>query len=115
MKEKILIIDDEPLVLSAIERALQRINYTVRAVQDGKSFIEALSGETFDLIIMDLHIPDMPVENLVKKAMSANSNVKFLYISGSNHSKEKNFIQKPFRIDELRSMVREILDEPRRV
>lgn len=112
MKEKILIMDDEPLVLASMERALKRVGYNVTAVSDKSSFSTALAENPFDLTILDLHIPDITVESLALEARKKNPKMKFIYISGSeNTSGEFNFLQKPFRIDELRALVRKLLDE----
>lgn len=112
MKEKILIMDDEPLVLASIERALKRVGYKITAVSDRTGFSDALAGDTFDLTILDLHFPDISVETLASEAKGTNPGMRFLYISGSeNTSGNLNFLQKPFRIDDLRGLVRKLLDE----
>jgi len=113
MQEKILVIDDEPLILSSIERALVRVGYEVVAVADMKSFKDALSALKFDLIIMDLHMKDINTKDLAEEAKRMLPSVKFMTISGSVPSQSsKNFLQKPFKIDVLRERVREILNEP---
>jgi len=113
MKEKILIMDDEPLVLAAMEKALSRVGYAVTAVSNLPKYKKALGEEEFDLAILDLHLPDAEVENLVKEAVKKNPAMKFIYVSGADsYLESKNFLQKPFRIEELRRLVRTALDEP---
>jgi len=113
MPEKILVIDDEPLILSSIERALSRVGYEVVTAADMKGFLGALTSRKFDLIIMDLHMKDIDTNELMKEAQKKAPDVKFLTVSGSTPAKNsKHFLQKPFKIDALREKVREILDEP---
>ncbi len=115
MQEKILVIDDEPLILSSIERALVKVGYGVVTATDMKGFKNALTSQRFDLIIMDLHMKDTDTNELVREARRFMPSVKFLTISGSVPvQNSKHFLQKPFKIDVLREKVREILDEPSR-
>lgn len=113
MQEKILVIDDEPLILSSIERALARAGYEIVTAMDMKGFRDALTSRKFDLIIMDLYMKDINTSELIKEAKRFLPSIKFLTISGSAPLQDsKHFLQKPFKIDELREKVREILDEP---
>ena len=112
MNRKILVVDDEPLVLSAIDRALSKAGYEVKAVQDGNSCLEALSLGSFGLIIMDLHIPGTSATELAESAKARCPEAKFIFISGG-HPPENGvpYIQKPFRINEMRKLVGSILGD----
>jgi DNA-binding response OmpR family regulator len=114
MNEKILAVDDEPLVLSTIEKALSKAGYRVRAASDEKSFIEALRAGSFPLIIMDAHLGgDTDIAALMAEARKVSPGSKILLISGSQPAIEgEHFLEKPFTIEELRKRVREILDGP---
>ncbi len=113
MHEKILIIDDEPLVLLSIERALLKVGYEVVAASDMKDFFDAVASRKFDMIIMDLHMPGIRTNELTEEARRHIPSVKFMIISGSVPAQNSRyFLQKPFQIDVLRKKVREILDEP---
>ncbi len=112
MRKKILVVDDEPVILTAIDRALSKVGYDITAVRDGNSCLEALSAGDFSLVIMDLHLPGSSVEELVAGAVARCPDVKFLYISGSQAREGVlPFIQKPFRINDMRDLVRMIIGE----
>ncbi len=112
MNKKILVVDDEPLVLSTIDRALSKAGYEVTAVKDGDSCLQALSLNSFGLIIMDLHIPGSSTAELAESARSRCPGAKFLFISGGQAPENTTpYIQKPFRIDEMRELVRSILSD----
>jgi two-component system response regulator (stage 0 sporulation protein F) len=115
MAVKILIIDDEPLVLTTMNRALSSVGYDITAVPDAGGFIDAISSSAFDLVITDLHLSGANTQELIKKAKEKNPDIKMMIVSGSSAPPmdEKYYLQKPFRIDELRKKVKEILDEPR--
>ena len=55
---RILIADDEPNIVILISRYAQRDGYDVMAVPDGRQAIEACKDEDFDLIVMDVMMPD---------------------------------------------------------
>jgi PAS domain S-box-containing protein len=57
-RARILVIDDDPLVLSALRRRLAK-SHEVRTVHDAREALEVLSGETFDAVLCDLMMPVM--------------------------------------------------------
>ena len=68
MEEKILLVDDERLVLRSIEKTLLRAGFDVETAQDTSTglalFEEALAGgEPFDVAILDLHMPNLKGQN----------------------------------------------------
>ncbi len=110
MNKKILVVDDEPLVLEAIDRALSKAGYEVKTVRDGNSCLEALSLQSFGLIIMDLHIPGSSTMELAEHAKAKCPEAKFLFISGGHAPSDAvHYIQKPFRINDMRQLVGSIL------
>lgn len=113
MNEKILVIDDEPLVLSTIKKALDRVGYSVTTTSDIDIFFEILSKEKAPLLIMDLHLGGIKAEDLLRKAKEISPDSRTLLISGSVAGlPERHFLPKPFKIEDLRLKVREILDGP---
>jgi two-component system response regulator HydG len=68
MEEKILLVDDERLVLRSIEKTLLRAGFDVETAQDTSTglalFEEALAGgEPFDVAILDLQMPNLQGQN----------------------------------------------------
>jgi DNA-binding NtrC family response regulator len=112
MGNKILVVDDEPLIRSTIDRALSKVGYEVVTMPDAESFLDALAIHDADLLIIDLHLGGYSSEDLIKKVVELSPHSKMLLISGSFPSTEEhNFLEKPFKIDELRGKVRELLGE----
>jgi len=110
MKGKILVFDDEPLILKSIEKTLTRIGYEVTPIQKKKDFINKIKKKDFSLLIFDLHIPEITKEEIMSIALRENPHIKFLIISGSDEKEGIPFLRKPFEINELRKMVKELLD-----
>lgn len=55
---KILIVDDEPNIVTLISRYAQREGYNIVTASDGKEAIDKCQSEDFDVIIMDVMMPD---------------------------------------------------------
>jgi len=79
---KILLIDDDRLVCEATTILLRAKGYEVRAFQDGKSGIEAVKADHFDLAIVDLFMPDMDGLQVMQAIRRANSTIPMIAASG---------------------------------
>ncbi len=113
MPEKILVIDDEPLILNAVERALSRVGYAVTPVKNVQQLGAALDKAPFDLLITDIYMGEESVDAIIHQVKEASPSIRVLYMSGTvNDDGRRYFIEKPFKIDELRKKVRDILHEP---
>ena len=113
MPKKILVIDDEQLILNAVERALSRSGYAVTPVKTRQQLGDALDRAPFDLLITDIYLGEESVDSIIQTVKEASPAIRVLYMSGTVNEKERrDFIEKPFRIDELRKKVRDILHGP---
>lgn len=63
MKKRILLIDDDPLVLKSVLNALQTQGYEMRGFKNGSEAVRAFKSEKFDLIVTDVR---MPVQDGIK-------------------------------------------------
>jgi len=113
MSHKILVIDDEILILNTVERALTKVGYDVTGAQNIRELETALRNAPFDLLITDLHMEDDSAENIISRVKRCSPSIKVLVMSGSAHQAgADNFIEKPFKLSELREKVRSFLNEP---
>jgi two-component system nitrogen regulation response regulator NtrX len=111
MEEKILVVDDEPLILNTINRTLIRKGYQVRTAPDAQTFLDELERETADLLIMDINLGELSSQTLVDSIREIAPKAKMLFISGGMpEANVEHFLEKPFDIDDLRLKVRNILD-----
>ncbi|HET6837101.1 MAG TPA: response regulator [Gemmatimonadales bacterium] len=60
MTQRILVVDDEPALRRTLERALKSHHYEVVSVADPHSAYQMLGESTFDLVLLDLRLPQMP-------------------------------------------------------
>lgn len=114
MSEKILVVDDEPLILIAVERALSKVGYHITKAGNMRELDLALGASPFDLLITDVFIQDATLEEVIEKVRELSPMVKIIKMSGSiNADGSELFIGKPFNIEALRKCVKKVLDESR--
>lgn len=119
-KKKILVVDDEDSVRNVLQRSLEVLGYEVVVAEDGVSALSKykLSPDSFDLVIMDMIMPNMPGDELFYALKAVMPGVNVLISSGySSDGKTqellkngaKGFIQKPFAIEELAFEIKKVL------
>ena len=81
-KEKILVIDDDAMVLQLSEDILKRTDYEVKTAADGAEGIRLIEKETFDLIITDVKMPDMNGLEVLKRAKNISPWMPVLMVTG---------------------------------
>jgi PAS domain S-box-containing protein len=120
-REKILLVDDEPMILDVGAAMLKKLGYRVTAARGGRAALAALkkAGRAFDLVILDLIMPDLDGEQVFDAIQSQHPELPVLLSSGYaiNGQAEglmqkgcQGFIQKPFDLAALSKSVRQILD-----
>lgn len=120
MAKKILIIDDEPELVKAVQIRLVASGYEAEVAYDGTSGIDKVKEVKPDLILLDIIMPKMDGYEVCKKLM-ADPETKEIPITIFTASQERSleakcrklgitdFITKPFETTDLLNMVNEIL------
>lgn len=70
MKANILLVDDEMINLDVVSRRFSREDYLVNHAESGKKALELMKVQQFDLIILDVYMPDMDGIEVLKKIKS---------------------------------------------
>ncbi len=120
-KGKILLVDDEEMILRVGERMLRKLGYNVVLAKGGKQAMDIFrsDGSNIDMVILDMIMPEINGEEVFKFIKELNPDVKVLLSSGySADGKARNimdqgcsgFIQKPFDLKELSIKIKTILD-----
>jgi DNA-binding response OmpR family regulator len=118
----ILVIDDEPDTLSLIELTLKTAGYRARLSSSGKEGLQLARQETFDLILLDIMMPDMSgfdVLTELKKDPQPHPPVIILTAKNRQEDREMgmnlgafSYLVKPITRSKLLDMIGEALGEP---
>lgn len=120
---KILIVDDDPVVLTLVEETLSPHGHQLRSVQNGHAAVASLQDGPYDLIIADLFMPGMDGFELIKAVRALHPEQKILTISGYGQTSSSGvdylefaenlganeILEKPFRPDDLLKKVAGLL------
>ena len=81
---RVLFIDDEPIVLRALDRSLRarKVPWEVRFVDSGEGALQMLKREQFDVVIADLRIPDLDGVEVLTEVQRAYPRIARLVLSG---------------------------------
>jgi DNA-binding response OmpR family regulator len=116
--EKILIVDDEIQMQKLISVCIQSNNFDIRAASSGKEAFSLIAKERFDLILLDIMMPEMSGLQLLKSLNQQNIVTPVIIISAigeTDHVVEGlnlgayDYITKPFEPKELRARVQSVL------
>ena len=80
--EKILITDDEHYVLEATTRRLRNKGYDVTGVETGKEALKRISEEPFDLLLLDIQMPDISGLELLSQARRIDPEIMAVIVTG---------------------------------
>ncbi|GMR23226.1 MAG: sigma-54 dependent transcriptional regulator [Acidobacteriota bacterium] len=117
----ILVCDDEPTARRAAIRALGK-NYVYVECSNGAECLEATTGQTFDLILLDLRMPVMDGQTALEEIRSRPSPPPVIVITADAglataiaavKAGAENFIAKPYEIDALRYVVEKTVEQNR--
>ena len=114
---RILVVDDEKLLVKGIKFNLENEGYTVDAAYDGLTAVELALGESYDLIILDLMMPKLDGLQACAR-IRERSTVPIIILTAKDEDTDKligfeygadDYITKPFNILELKARVRALL------
>ena len=109
-------VEDDVDIARIINKTLTKQGYQVYSFQDGKSFIEAFNKQKPDLVLLDLMLPDMNGNDIIKYIRNdiENNEVEIIIISAKRMLMDKvegldlgadDYLEKPFDLLELMSRV----------
>ncbi|REC72217.1 DNA-binding response regulator, partial [Chryseobacterium elymi] len=79
--KKIILIEDETSVVSFIKKGLQESGYEVSVAFDGRTGVQVVLGNDFDLVILDIMLPEMNGLDVCKEIRKTNKHVPILFLT----------------------------------
>ena len=114
---KILVVDDEKLLVKGVKFNLENEGYEVTAAYDGAAAVELAKKENFDLIVMDVMMPGLSGSEACMQIREF-SDVPIIMLTARSEDSDKlmgfacgadDYVTKPFRVQELLSRIRVLL------
>ncbi len=114
---KILVVDDEQLLVKGIKFNLENEGYEVEAAYDGAAAVELARNTRYDLIILDVMMPEISGLEACQRIREF-SNVPIIMLTAKSEDADKlmgfesgadDYLTKPFNILELKARVRALL------
>ncbi|WP_439862046.1 EAL domain-containing protein [Pseudomonas sp. MBLB4136] len=113
----LLLIDDEPGVIRALQRELRQENYRILVARNSVEALNLLATHPVDVVLTDLRLPDMSGVEILRRIRILYPEIIRMVLSGStevrsilkaiNEGVIYRFITKPWEADDLRSQLRE--------
>lgn len=116
---RVLVVDDEPVVISSCNRVLTREGIEVVGVTSGRDGLERAESSRFDAVLLDLKMPDMNGMEVLRRIKQAKPEVTVIIITGFPSVDTAveafklgvfDYVPKPFTPDELAETVKRALE-----
>jgi DNA-binding response OmpR family regulator len=115
---RILIVEDNPRILSFLQKGLREEGYVVEVAPDGDSAFEKASTQGFDAAVVDVMLPGRSGLQLVRDLRSAGHAIPVLLLTARDRTEDKvegldsgadDYLTKPFDFSELTARLRALL------
>mgnify|MGYP001199865339 CR=1 FL=1 len=120
---KVLLVEDESKVAHFISKGLEEEGYSVDVAQDGKKGLDCVSASAYDIVLLDLMIPEIDGLELLKRMRAADIDTPVLIITAKSSKEDvvkgldtgsDDYLTKPFSFDELLARIRALLRRSRK-
>jgi two-component system alkaline phosphatase synthesis response regulator PhoP len=123
-KPSILLVEDEENLHEALKLNLELEGYEVTSAYNGASALKAVQSEYFDLIILDVMLPEVDGINVTETIRLQNIEVPILILSAKNTSADRvlglkkgadDYLTKPFNLEELILRVQKLIEKNKKL
>lgn len=115
---RILIVEDEIDLLHALQKGLKNEGYAVDVTSDGEEALEFLSYNAYDLIVLDLNLPNVDGYTILSKVREKDAVTRVIIVSANREIEDRikgldlganDYLVKPFDFLELKARIRALL------
>jgi two-component system response regulator MprA len=115
---RVLVVDDEPAVRRALERALRLDNYEVALAEDGEEALDAIARNPVDAMILDVAMPRLDGLEVCRRMRKAGDRTPILMLTARDAIDDRvtgldvgadDYLVKPFALRELQARIRALL------
>ena len=118
----LLVVDDEPFLRDAVAASLRFLGFGVTAAENGTEALRLARGQRFDLVILDVMLPDLDGFEIVRRLRRGGNRVPVIFLTAKDAKDDKvtgltiggdDYMTKPFGLEELAARVRTVLRRTR--
>ncbi|MBM4351832.1 MAG: hybrid sensor histidine kinase/response regulator [Deltaproteobacteria bacterium] len=118
--ERILIVDDESIILDMVASYVSHIGYEAMTAKNGREALERLRSEPFTILITDIKMPEMDGFELMKAVRSEFPDIHIIAMTGHGasytftdvvESGATDYVPKPFSLDEMTAKLNRVVRE----
>src|SRR6202789_1300291 len=115
---RVLGVEDARMLASGLDRALRQEGYAVDGVADGRSAAEALRTATFDIVLLDLGLPERDGLEVLRELRARGDSTPVIIVTARDDVQNRiagldagadDYIVKPFDLDEVAARMRSVL------
>src|SRR5689334_23271330 len=115
---RVLVVDDEPALRSAVQRALALERYDVALAQDGREALDRLAAEELDAVVLDIAMPHVDGLEVCRRMRQAGDRTPVLMLTARDGIDDRvagldagadDYLVKPFALRELLARLRALL------
>lgn len=112
---QVLLIEDDPSLAEGLKKSLDREGFTVNHLARGKQAIHAVTTAAPDMVVLDLGLPDMDGQDVLKAIRKSDAELPVLILTARASLEDKvagldngadDYLAKPFETDELLARLR---------
>ena len=117
MAKRILLVDDEPLIIKGLRFTLEQEGYEILTASDGEEALEVFHSEPVDLVLLDVMLPKLDGIQVCQRIRET-SNVPILMLTAKGEDMDKilgleygadDYMTKPFNILEVKARIKTVL------
>lgn len=119
---RVLVVEDERRMAEVLRQALSEEGYAVTVATDGREGLSLAGSEAFDLILLDVMLPDMGGFDVCRRLRADRVRVPVVFLTARDATEDKvtgltiggdDYITKPFSLEEVVARVRAVLRRTR--
>ncbi|MEO8109838.1 MAG: response regulator transcription factor [Ginsengibacter sp.] len=123
-KLSILLVEDEENLQEVLRLNFEMEGYEVTSAYDGAAALDAVRSEYFDLIILDVMLPEIDGISVCENIRLSNTEIPILILSAKNSSTDRvlglkkgadDYLTKPFDLEELLIRVNKLINKSQRI
>lgn len=115
---RLLVVDDEPNIRELLSASLRFSGFEVDTASTGSAALSALQEADFDLVVLDIMLPDVDGLTVARRLRAAGNRVPIIFLTARDTTQDKivgltvggdDYVTKPFSLEEVIARIRAIL------